>query len=317
MRLKRAFEVVFTPVPPYGFETTVHKPAGWNLFTPFEAWEGGALWTSAFLGGRLFGLRLASSGTVDRPRFRARVYAAGAVGTAGRRAVRELLGAKLAVGEDLAPFYRMADRDRILRHPARHLRGMHSTAPAHLFADVVLALSLHMAPLRRSEAMMECFIREHGETAEFEGRSIPAWPPAAAAAAVPERALRERCRMGFRAKYVLACARTIADGFPEYEDLARMDAEAARRRLLELPGIGEYSADILNPHGGFPIDVWTAQVFGLLFTGAAPKDGRKAIATIRAEGLRRWGAWSWLAFFYVVQDLPRLSKELGLALRLQ
>ena len=244
------------------------------------------------------------------------VFASGGIGAGDRKGFRSLLASKLAVEDDLGPFYRLARRDPILRYPARHLRGMHSTAPAHLFADVVLALSLHMAPMKRSEDMMECFVRRYGGLAEFDGRGIPTWPTAAAASRIPERSLRGRCRMGFRAKYIRACARMIGRGFPDYEDLARMDAEAARRKLLELPGIGEYSADILNPHGGFPIDVWTADVFGVLFRGVVPENGRQAIAAIKAEGLRRWGDQAWLAFFYVVQDLPYLSEKLGKPLRL-
>ena len=55
MRLHPAFKIVFKPRPPYDFARTVHKPAGWSLFTPFEVWEDGVLWTSAILGGRLSG----------------------------------------------------------------------------------------------------------------------------------------------------------------------------------------------------------------------------------------------------------------------
>ncbi len=316
MGLHPAFAFVLPARPPFDFALTVHKPAGWSLFTPFEVWEDGILWTSAYFGERLYGFRLSGGGSPEAPRVRARVYAEGDVAPVERTRVRALLASKLALDDDLRPFYRMADRDPILKHPAKHLRGMRSTSPAHLFADVVLALSLHMAPMKRSENMMECFLRRHGGRAEFERRSIAAWPPATLTAGVRESDLRRRCRMGFRAKYVVACAKRIRRGFPEYEDLMEMTAEDARRALLELPGVGEYSADILNPHGGFPIDVWTADVFGMLFSGSAPENGRDAIASIKAEGLRRWGDMAWMAFFYVVQDLPNLSEKLGLTLRL-
>jgi len=44
--------------------------------------------------------------------------------------------------------------------------------------------------------------------------------------------------------------------------------------------------------------------------------GRDAIEKTKAEGMRRWGRWSWMAFFYVVQDLESLSKKLKMSLRL-
>jgi len=86
---------------------------------------------------------------------------------------------------------------------------------------------------------------------------------------------------------------------------------------MELPGIGDYSADIINPHGGFPIDVWSADVFGKLFYGNEPVDGRGSIVRIKREGVKRWGQWAWMAFLYVVQDLENLSRRLGTQLRLE
>ena len=86
--------------------------------------------------------------------------------------------------------------------------------------------------------------------------------------------------------------------------------------LLELPGIGDYSADIINPHGGFPIDVWSAEVFSKLLLGKEPENNRDAVGIVKEEGLKRWGKWSWMAFFYIVQNLPNLSKKLEKNLRL-
>jgi 3-methyladenine DNA glycosylase/8-oxoguanine DNA glycosylase len=101
------------------------------------------------------------------------------------------------------------------------------------------------------------------------------------------------------------------------EELEKLEPDEARNMLLELPGIGDYSADIINPHGGFPIDAWSVEVFGKLFYGQEPIDKRKAIEGIKKEGLHRWGKWSWMAFFYVVQDLENLSKKLNMSLRLK
>ena len=47
------------------------------------------------------------------------------------------------------------------------------------------------------------------------------------------------------------------------------------------------------------------------------QDAKKELDKVKREGLRRWGEWSWHAFFYVVQDLENLSRKLGVQLRLQ
>ena len=105
-------------------------------------------------------------------------------------------------------------------------------------------------------------------------------------------------------------------GFPTLEKLKKMTPEDAKKKILELPGIGDYSSDIINPHGGFSIDVWSADIFGKLFFGRDAETGRNAIEKIKAEGLRRWGKWARTAFVYVVHDIPRLSKRVGMELRL-
>jgi 3-methyladenine DNA glycosylase/8-oxoguanine DNA glycosylase len=110
--------------------------------------------------------------------------------------------------------------------------------------------------------------------------------------------------------------RLEAGGFPTAEQLKDMDRESAKEALLELPGIGDYSADIVNPQGGFTIDAWSAENFAKLFFRRAPRVNRLAIERVKEEGLRRWGKWAWMAFFYVVQDLENLSQKLRIKLRL-
>lgn len=48
-----------------------------------------------------------------------------------------------------------------------------------------------------------------------------------------------------------------------------------------------------------------------------PENSREAVEMVKKEGFRRWGQWSWMAFFYVVQDLERLSRKLHTTLRLE
>jgi hypothetical protein len=42
---KEAYRAELDAVPPYSFELTVHKPAGWWWSTPDEVFENGICWT--------------------------------------------------------------------------------------------------------------------------------------------------------------------------------------------------------------------------------------------------------------------------------
>jgi 3-methyladenine DNA glycosylase/8-oxoguanine DNA glycosylase len=265
----------------------------------------------------LLGLKLSSKGSTQEPLLAIEVFLKNVPTREQREAIKHTLSLKLSVREDLGEFYRMARKDPILKHTVKALYGMHDTDSPTLFAEATLAILLQMAPLRRSEEMMECVIRNFGETADFDGRRIPIWPTPEKVAGLSTDELNT-CRLGYRAKYIQKLARVLKQqDFPGIEDLKRLNPEDAKRRLLELPGIGDYSSDIINPHGGFPIDVWSADIFGKLFYGNESENSRVEIGRIKAEGIRRWGKHAWLAFVYVVHDLERLSRKLGLNLRLQ
>ncbi len=317
MKLPKRFRIRVHPIPPYNFQLTAQKPAGWSLFTPFEVYEQNVLWTAFHLDDRLVGLKLRSTGTTRRPLILIDVFTNRPCPQSQRREIQDALAARLAVSEDLSGFYRMARRDPILRHTLANLYGMHDTGPSHLFAAATLAVLLQMAPLKRSEQMMDCVIRNFGELAQFDGRRIRVTPTPRQIAKAGAHGLR-RCRLGYRAKYLIRIARILAKGeFPTLAALGRLSAENAKAKLRELPGVGDYSADIVTPHNSFPIDVWSADVFGKLFFGREPRAGRQAIDRIKAEGFKRWGEYAWLGFFYVVQDLEGLSEKLGIRLRLQ
>lgn len=234
-------------------------------------------------------------------------------------AIKRSLAHILDADGDLAEFYELAREDCILKHTIEDLYGMHSTGSETIFPDAALAILLQMAPLKRSDEMMSCFISKYGERAEFDGMEISVWPLPERIARLDPQELAMACKLGYRAGHLVNLARKLEEdeAFPTMEELERLGPDDARRRLLELPGIGDYSADIINPHGGFPIDAWSVEVFGKLFYGEEPKDRRKAIEGIKREGLRRWGKWSWMAFFYVVQDLENLSRKLNTRLRLE
>ena len=317
VRLERSFSFVLSPKAPYNFELTAKKPAGWDLFTPFEVFEEGTMWTALHIDGTLVGLKLRSAGATGSSRILATVFLAREPDNK-EVTIKGILAEKLGINDDLSQFYRFARRDPILKHAVDDLYGMHDTLGGSVFDLAILTICLQMAPLKRSEQMMDCLVSRYGRVAEFDGKRVNAWPIPSEISVASTKELESRCKLGYRAKYVIQLAKILERGaFPTLEDLARLSAEESKKRLMELPGIGDYSADIINPRAGFPIDAWSVDVFGKLFFGREPRNARDAIERVKKEGIRRWGRWSWMAFFYVAQDLENLSRKLSVKLRLQ
>lgn len=266
----------------------------------------------------LVGLKLTSRGTTNSPHIIAEIFLEGKLTAEKLERIEKLLVHCLGADVDLSEFYAFAKEDSILRYVVDDLYGMHNTSMGdNVFPWAILTILLQMAPLKRSNEMMDCIIRRYGDVAEFDQKTVYVWPlPQKLASMNPIVPARE-CRVGYRAKRITKLAAKLAkESFSTLQELEKLSLEDAKKKLLELPGIGDYSADIINPHGGFPIDVWSAEVFSELFFGKAPDNKRQAVKEVKTEGIRRWGKWSWMAFFYIAQDLESLSRRLNVKLRL-
>ncbi len=94
-------------------------------------------------------------------------------------------------------------------------------------------------------------------------------------------------------------------------ELAAVEPSQAKALLMELRGVGDYSAELVMPKKGFPLDVWSAKIFSVLFYGELPKDPRKSIPALKGTAEKRWGKWAGYAFVYILNDLQRLSHRIG------
>ncbi len=301
--------------PPYDFSLTVHKPAGWSLLTPFEIFESGTLWTAMRMpSGKIFGLKLRSVGTVEKPEIFCEVYSRRKFGTNERRELSNAITWMLNLEEDVRRFYALAERDPLVGALVENLYGMRSTKRPDIFPRLVLAVTLQMAPIKRSDQMMDLLIKEYGERVRFDGREVFYWPSPERIAKADVRELEERCKLGYRAKTLRGIAEAICRGFPTLRELEEMSAEEAKAKVMELKGIGEYSADIVSPHPGFALDIWSAKIFNVLLFGEEAEAPRSVIPKLKKIAVDRWGEWRGYVFLYVLHDLNNLSRRFNLNL---
>ncbi len=318
MELSEYFSFKLKPRPPYNVTLTIKKPAGWDLFTPEEMMEGDSLYTALYVGSVPVGLRIYGNTNARDPVLKIVAYTQKRADSRLRREIKESLAFRLNVNGDLSEFYRFASKDSILRHAVKDLYGMHDTIMANLFSACILGVCLQMAPLKRSQQMMENILTNYGKTLKFCNKTMRLWPLPSDIRKIATSTLAKKCKLGYRAKFITGISRVLSKGdFPPVEIISQMTGEEAKKKVMELPGIGDYASDIVLPHGGFPIDAWSVEVFGELFFGKKPSENRSAIERVKNAGIKRFGGWSWMAFFYVVNDLGNLSKKLGVNLRLE
>jgi 3-methyladenine DNA glycosylase/8-oxoguanine DNA glycosylase len=221
----------------------------------------------------------------------------------------ERIGLGLGVEDDIEGFYSLAEGDALIKKLKDDLYGMRLGFPNDVFERALLAICLQMAPMKRSNQMMECLIKRYGESMRFSGKEVLHWPSPKKIANTRVDDLKERCNVGYRAASIRKVAEAIVEGFPSILELKRLSEDRALKLLKSLHGIGDYSAQIISPHpSGFPLDVWSARIFHEIIFGTTPKDPRKVIKKVEEEAKKRWGKYRWHVFVYVLHDLPRLAK---------
>jgi DNA-3-methyladenine glycosylase II len=207
--------VTFLAVPqPFDFEHTTER---FRVFGPDLAtlWHEGGL--HRVVGGREVRIELAPGGVDVEP-----------LDDETRPVVLTLLGAEF----DLAAF---RPADRVLAGLAIRLRGFRPPLAPGPFEMLVGAISAQQISLRAALAVRNRFVERFGTRAEL----AYAFPPAERVATATREDLTGLGFSGRKADYILGLARAELD----YDAFRSLPDDEVKATLVQLPGIGEWTAD--------------------------------------------------------------------------
>jgi 3-methyladenine DNA glycosylase/8-oxoguanine DNA glycosylase len=309
MKLKQTGQFSLTIPEPFSFRLTVAKPAGWHWSTPGEIFEKGTLWCGVYLEGQPVGLKMSSAkGLVNTV-----VYSGSNLSRSDTTKLKTLLNSGLGADEDLTGFYRFARKDRVLSITVKDLYGMRVGRLDDVFGRAILAILLQMAPLSRSNQMMDAVLENYGTKIEFDDKEVILWPRPQDIAGINETELRNKAKLGYRAGRLIQAADYISKHDVSLLELSRLPEEEALKRLMEIPGIGKYSAGIIYGRTSVPVDVWSVVIMSELVLGRTPQNPRQEVDSISSLLRERWGEWGWMAFLYILNDLEHLSQTFHLS----
>lgn len=128
--------------------------------------------------------------------------------------------------------------------------------------------------------------------------------PTPEALAARDAAFYRSMGAGYRADYIVSAAKMISDG--HLEGLEKLETPAARKKLLELPGVGPKVADCVllfayHRTDTFPTDVWIEKVYDSLFGGGNLSRSKKSEALLRYYGELSGYAQQYL-FYYAREN---------------
>lgn len=180
---------------------------------------------------------------------------------------------------DLATDYasymgRIAPGDSYLRGAAEFGSGIRILRQ-DLWEMIVSFLISQQNNIVRIRRCIENICTEYGEKLVSDrGQVYHAFPTPQALAGLKEDALME-CNLGYRSKYVVRTARSVADGECDLEAIRRLPYPEAREELLKLYGVGEKVADCiclfaLHHLEAFPVDTHIRQAMEAHYSQGFP-----------------------------------------------
>ncbi len=157
--------------------------------------------------------------------------------------------------------------DPVLARVLPHTSGISLLAqdPWEILISFIVSQNNNIPKITRS---IEGLARVLGEPL---GKGMFAFPSPERLAGARMRTLAA-CSLGYRAPYVRAAARLVAEGRLDLTVLSAMDQGSAREALLQIPGVGEKVGDCVLLFGlghrtAFPVDVWVKRAVERFYFG--------------------------------------------------
>lgn len=209
---------------------------------------------------------------------------------------------------DLTAIIRTFPDDPHMRQAVKYGRGMRllRQEPWECLASFICSAAKQFVQICR---VVDNLCRALGEPFEADRHNAFAFPSVEAVA----RATHERlwsCKMGFRARNLLAAARAVDSGKVRLETIAAMDYPRAVEELTKLPGVGPKVADCALLFGwgrqeAFPIDVWIERALRQLYFARRRHVTRRQLVEFHRSYFGPYAGYAQQYLFHYIRNNPQ------------
>jgi len=296
------------PIPPFRLDLTVwairRRPE--NMM---DLWNGEIYRRVFIIQGKPVLASVKQSGTINAPRLHITASAARLPAVA-KRAVTAALEALFGLRINLRSFYRLAAEHSRLHELATRFRGLKPPRFPTIWEGLVNGIacqqfSLHVGILllNRLTALRGLPSGQEATEEATEEAARHAFPrPEDLAAAAPQ-SLRSLGFNAVKTRELIGLGKEIASGQLDLESFAELNNEEAMSRLLELPGVGRWTAEYVLLRGMGRIDIFPGDDVGARNNLARWLHLRKPLDYSRvAHIVDKWRPFGGLIYFHLLLD---------------
>jgi DNA-3-methyladenine glycosylase II len=285
------------PRPPFRFDLAL----GYLRRSPLEVLdvvEDGVYRRAVEIAGRPRLLEVRGEGDSERPCLVVRLMD-GPASPAELDAVAALVGRCFRLEDDLAPLDTLARADPRFGELVRRVRGLRALIMPSAFEALVWAITGQQINVAFAYKLKRVLVQQFGGRLEYGGRTYHLFPNPVQLAELESWQLRPLQFSSQKSRYILELARRIASGQLDLEQLGSLPGQQARQALLELLGVGRWTAEYVLMRGLGARDELPAADIGLQVSAARVYGlaQRPSESELRALA-EPWTGWrSYYAFY--------------------
>jgi len=149
----------------------------------------------------------------------------------------------LDLDTDLKPFYAMCQKDKLLKGLVKNFYGYRIVGQPDLFESIVWAVLGQQINVQFAYTLKQKFVERYGESLTLKEETYYLFPAASVVAQLTEAQLLALQFSRQKAAYTINIAKAFAEGVVSKEKLVGLSLRQAKDLLMEIKGIGNWTAN--------------------------------------------------------------------------
>lgn len=206
---------------------------------------------------------------------------------------------------DLRPFYSMVSSDKLLGDLVKRYHGYRIVGQPDLFESLVWAVLGQQINLTFAYTLKQRFVEQFGTRYEFDGAVYYTFPQPQVVAQLTDADLLPLQFSRQKSKYTVTIGKAFADGVIDQERLSALSLPDARDLLMQIKGVGNWTANYALMKTFRYKDAFPAEDVGVHNAIRLIKNGKRKPTVEEVRRLfKRYKGWEAYATLYLWKSLP-------------
>jgi len=304
MELTNKQIIEITPLAPFNFDATFHKPA--HFESGDNRWQPGIRWQTFLFLNISLGVKFINQGDVENPKIDIEIYSQEKLSEKYVKSFINEITFRYNLDLDLSDFYQRFVNNPLLGQVIMKWRGLKPGHQDSLYEYLIIGLILQNCTVKRSIQMMQVLFEKYGTLLEFDNQKLWCFWLPGGLKNISEDELRS-LKIGYRAKSLKKIDEAFLQNSIDEKKLRQKKLETQKEKLLKLYGIGPATVwyllfDVFHHYDFFDhISPWEQKIYSKLFFDIDPETPVAVDKILKL--FKGFHPFEQLAVHYVWEDL--------------